>query len=56
MDDKCKFCGLDADYMIQWGPQSNQKVVVCSFHVTKQLSRIKANEMYIVKVNKLDED
>jgi len=56
MSDICKFCDLDAEYMIQWGPQSNQKDVVCSLHIAKQLSRIKANEMYIVKINKLDDD
>tara|TARA_Y100000034_G_C6602317_1_gene262085 strand:+ start:276 stop:437 length:162 start_codon:yes stop_codon:yes gene_type:complete len=50
---KCKYCGLDADYVVQYGPQANNKEAACEDHVRKLLSSAKAQEMWIAKVQKI---
>lgn len=50
----CIFCGYDAEYVIQWGPKSDQKEYVCTEHVPNLLKRISAPEAFIVKIEKVD--
>ena len=52
MNDICRFCNNNAEYVIQWGPGVHQKKYVCAEHVKDQLEKIAANEMYIVKIEK----
>lgn len=51
----CLFCGSDAEYVIQWGPKSDQKEYVCVEHVSRMLKKISAPEAYIVKIKKMDD-
>jgi hypothetical protein len=51
----CLFCGLDADYAIQWGSKSDQKEYVCIDHIPNMLKKISAPEAFIVKIEKVDD-
>ena len=46
-------CSKEAEFIIQWGPKVDQKEYVCSEHMVDALSKIKAIEFYVVKINKL---
>ena len=50
--DRCKFCMQEADYVIQWDPQSGQKGFACEDHIRKLLAATKAPEMWVIKVKK----
>jgi len=46
----CKYCMQEADYAIQWGPNSGQKEYACEDHIRKLLASVKAPEMWVIKV------
>ena len=48
----CMCCSEEAEFIIQWGPNKDQKEYVCSEHMTDALAKIKAIEFYIIKVRK----
>ena len=52
MNDKCIYCYLDADYIVQWGPEADQKKACCTAHIERLLSEIAAPEMWVIKVKK----
>ena len=46
-------CSKKADFIIQWGPQQDQKEYVCSADMAEALEKIKAIEFFVVKINKI---
>ena len=52
MKERCLYCYLDADFIVQWGPEADQKKSACSLHIEQLLSEVPAPEMWVVKVKK----
>ena len=54
---KCDTCRpklVDAKFVVQWGPNSNQKIYVCASHLPEVIDAIDAIEFFVVKVNKIN--
>jgi hypothetical protein len=43
----------EADYAIQWGPQTAQKEFACEDHIRKLLGSVKTPEMWVIKIKTL---
>ena len=50
----CIRCSKDADFVIQWGPNADQKEYVCIDHLTETIDGIKAIEFFVVKITKIN--
>jgi len=49
----CLVCGCDAEFVVQWGPKTDQKEYVCAEHLAEALKRISAIEFFCVKLEKI---
>lgn len=49
----CIYCQKEAEFVIQWGPNADQKEYVCSDHLSSAVTKIKAMEFYVVKIGKI---
>tara|TARA_X000001388_G_scaffold2464_1_gene1913 strand:+ start:332 stop:496 length:165 start_codon:yes stop_codon:yes gene_type:complete len=49
----CIRCRKHADFVIQWGPNADQKEYVCSHHLADAVEAIKAIEFFVVKIGKI---
>ena len=47
-------CNGKSDFVIQWGPNPDQKEYVCAKHIAESIERIPAIEFFVVKLVKLD--
>jgi len=50
----CLHCPAPAEFVIQWGPKSDQKEYVCCDHLADVVRKIKAIEFFVVKINKIN--
>jgi len=50
----CATCRTKASYVIQWGPNADQKEYSCDDHVTELLKRVPAIEFFVVKIQKVN--
>jgi len=50
----CIKCRTPANFVIQWGPNADQKEYVCSYHLAETVEAIKAIEFFVVKIGKID--
>ncbi len=53
MSDDCKYCMQEADYAVQWGPQSGEKEFACEDHIRKLLASVISPEMWVIKLRKI---
>ena len=49
----CIKCSKSAEFVIQWGPNADQKEYVCSEHLAEFVCGIKAIEFFVVKIHKV---
>jgi len=49
----CINCSKEAEFIIQWGPEKDQKEYTCAPCMPTALSKIKAIEFYVVKIRKI---
>ena len=47
----CIKCSKSAEFVIQWGPNADQKEYVCSEHLAEFVCGIKAIEFFVVKIH-----
>jgi len=52
MNDRCRYCNMDADYIIQWGPKVGEKDQTCADHVSKLLDFANVPETWVVRIKK----
>ena len=48
----CMACHKEATFVIQWGPNPDQKEYVCSDHLATAVEKIPAIEFFCVKITK----
>ncbi len=48
----CIVCRKQAEYVVQWGRQPDQKEYTCAEHIPDLLEKVPALEFFVVKIEK----